>query len=368
MSLKLHPLSGGSSRNLISRGLAYGVDLKYLPRFLSTLGFSLAGAPTRMVQKARFNSQIHAFSLKEDPVFIVGHWRSGTTYLHHLMSQDKRFSYVSSYQAAVPELFLADTPSTRSIVAENLPQKRPMDNIELSLQKPEEEEVLMANTSPYSFIHTFSFPKKARQIFNNSILFQDLTEKELRSWSEAYLRAIKIACIGMQAARPLLKSPGNTARIRLLLKLFPNAKFVHIYRNPYTVFTSTVYAYLKLMEVWQFQDISLAEVEENVLYAYEKVMQRFFEDKSLILPSNLIEIRYESFEQDQLNTLEEIYAHLGLSNFNDWKHQFKEYIDSCAQYQKNDYALDADVVTKIRSRWGFAIERWNYEPPHLQNC
>lgn len=364
MSLKLHPLSGGSSRNLLDRGLTYGVDFKYLPRFLSTLGFSLAGAPSRMFDRARFNSQIHKFSQQEDPVFIVGHWRSGTTYLHHLMSQDKRFSYVSSYQAAVPELFLSDTPSTRAIVVENLPQKRPMDNIELSLQKPEEEEVLMANTSPYSFIHTFSFPKKARQIFNSSILFQGLTEKELRSWSEAYLRAIKIACMGMQANRPLLKSPGNTARIRLLLKLFPNAKFVHIYRNPYTVFTSTVHAYSKLMEVWQFQEISPAEIEENVFYAYEKVMQRFFEDKSLISPSNLIEIRYETFEQDQLNTLQAIYSHFGLSDFDSWKYQFKEYIDRYAQYQKNDYALDPDVVAKIRSRWGFAIDRWNYDPPH----
>ena len=39
--------------------------------------------------------------------------------------------------------------------------------------------------------------------------------------------------------RPLvLKSPPHTARIRLLLEMFPEARFVHIHRHPYQVFRS----------------------------------------------------------------------------------------------------------------------------------
>jgi len=40
--------------------------------------------------------------------------------------------------------------------------------------------------------------------------------------------------------RLLLKSPVHTARIKLLLKLFPDAQFVYIHRNPYDVFRSAV--------------------------------------------------------------------------------------------------------------------------------
>jgi omega-hydroxy-beta-dihydromenaquinone-9 sulfotransferase len=363
MFSNFHPLSGGSSLNLLSRALSYGVDFKYLPRFLSTLGISLVGAPSRLLSNVRFNSKIDEYSYDAEPVFILGHWRSGTTYLHHLISCDKRFSYVSSYQAAVPDLFLQDDPLTRAIVAHNLPKKRPMDNIELSLQNPEEEEVLMANTSPYSFIHTFSFPKQSREIFDKSVLFQGISNEEKLKWGQDYIRAMKIACLGTQTDRPLLKSPGNTARIKFLLELFPKAKFIHIYRNPYVVFSSTVYTYQKLMEAWKFQDISLADVEENVLYAYEQVMGRFFQDQSLIPPENLIEIRYEEFEQDQLNTLQKIYDQFHISDFDHWKDSFQHHISSAGVYKKNIHSMEPDVISKIYSRWSFAIDRWGYQPP-----
>ncbi len=40
--------------------------------------------------------------------------------------------------------------------------------------------------------------------------------------------------------RLVIKSPVHTARVALLLKLFPDAQFIYIHRNPYEVFQSCV--------------------------------------------------------------------------------------------------------------------------------
>lgn len=39
----------------------------------------------------------------------------------------------------------------------------------------------------------------------------------------------------------LIKSPVHTARVRLVLGLFPRARFLYIHRDPYEVFQSAVH-------------------------------------------------------------------------------------------------------------------------------
>ena len=175
-----------------------------------------------------------------------------------------------------------------------------------------------------------------------------------------YVRTIKIACLGENAYRPLLKSPGNTGRIRFLLKLFPNAKFIHIYREPRVVFASMFYTYGKLMDAWKFQDISSEEVQEHVLYGYEMLMKRYFEDRDLIPAENLIEVRYEEFEREQFDTLRHIYQKLDIPEFEQWAPDFKDYIAQASGYRKNRHELTPKQVEAVRTRWGFAMERLGY--------
>src|SRR5687768_18104609 len=41
--------------------------------------------------------------------------------------------------------------------------------------------------------------------------------------------------------RSILKSPPHTCRVPTLLRLFPDARFVHIVRDPYAVYPSTLH-------------------------------------------------------------------------------------------------------------------------------
>ena len=42
----------------------------------------------------------------QPPLFILGHWRSGTTHLHNLLSLDERFAYPRFDQVMIPNTFL----------------------------------------------------------------------------------------------------------------------------------------------------------------------------------------------------------------------------------------------------------------------
>lgn len=240
-----------------------------------------------------------------------------------------------------------------------------MDNIEISLRWPEEGEFAMSNLSPYSYNHWLFFPKNTLEIFDKSVRFKGLSESEKADWERQYLRVIKLASLSMDGKRPLLKSPANTARIPVLLKLFPNAKFIHIYRNPYVIFPSFRHTFLKLTKLWKLQDITVEEVEDIILNVYKMVMGSYFEERHMIPPENLIEIRYEDFEDDQINILEKIYMSLHLPDFKEVKPDFQNYIQSKSGYKKNSYKLEPAVIDRVYANWNFTIDHWGYTADQL---
>ena len=49
------------------------------------------------IQKLVYGRRIRRTTLRP-PIFILGHWRTGTTLLHELLSLDPRHGYPTSYQ------------------------------------------------------------------------------------------------------------------------------------------------------------------------------------------------------------------------------------------------------------------------------
>ena len=101
----------------------------------------------------------------------------------------------------------------------------------------------------------------------------------------------------MGGRRLVLKNPANTGRIRALLNLFPDAKFIHIYRNPYDVFLSTVWLQRSVIPRSQVQDISPDTVEAHVLRFYIQLQQKYLAEKDLIPAGSLAEVRFEDWKR-----------------------------------------------------------------------
>ena len=72
---------------------------------VTALSVRQLGAP--LARKRRWHAAIEATPCRP-PLFVLGHWRSGTTHLHNLLAQDiDQFAYANTYQVINPHTFLA---------------------------------------------------------------------------------------------------------------------------------------------------------------------------------------------------------------------------------------------------------------------
>lgn len=358
-----HPLFGISFKKWIqlveSNG---GIDKKYLDRAAFITMGSIFTEPARAIFKMKYQHRIDDYKIKEPPVIIIGHWRSGTTYLHELLSEDPRFCYVTLWNTMLPDSFPLFEHS-KKFLANFLPKTRPMDNIEVEIDGPYEEEAGIAVLSPYSFFHCLHFPRNAEEQYLKSIHYQGLTDDENAQWKQMYDHFMKTVIFMNNGKQLLLKDPANTARIPLLLDLYPDAKFIHIYRNPYKVYLSTIKMRNKVLDKLALQNANKKDIEQQVIQNYKRLMNAFFEQKKLIPSSNFVEIRYEDLVKDPLKQVEQIYSHLDLPGFDKAVPGMKKYLDRKSDYKTNVYKIDEQIIRHVKENWGFTIDKWGYNPP-----
>ncbi len=354
------PLAGSGFINLVKLFRENKVDKRHIFKALYISLMSLLGSPFRIYDKIKFSSKIYEQNIEHPPIFIIGHWRSGTTYLHRLMSLNKNLGYMNSFQAFNPEFFLSSEKLFKFISKPLWISKRPMDNMSYSPNSPEEEEYALGNISNYSWVHSYSFPKNMLKYFNKYILFEGLDEQQVKEIKDKYMEIAKRLILYNGQKVLVFKNPPNTARIKILLKLFPNAKFIHIYRNPYLVFYSTKNLCNKLLLHWSFHDVDEKQIESNIFIIYRKLMSAFFKSKHLIPAENLIEIKYEDFIGNEIEFLKNIYEKFKIFNRETSEDQIKKYLTLNSSYQNNKYSFDKETLTKIYGNWQFTIDNWNY--------
>ena len=325
--------------------------------------FVILSTPFRWLQSILITSRLKGISFKENPpVFVIGHWRSGTTHLHYLLSQDKRFVYLDTFQAFFFRVAFVSKGIMRPLLARLMPSTRLQDNVKIDAHSPQEEEHPLTNLTDKSGMQMFFFPKN-RSYFDKYNVFEGTTEKEIKDWKNVYLKMLKqISLFQGEKKKLLLKNPHNTGRVKVLLQLFPNAKFIFIHRDPYEVYASTKYLYQKAVKTQFLQDFSEKEMEERVLYCYEKSMKKYLEDKHLIPNDSLYEISFTQMEKQPLESIKKIYSHLNLSDFDRNILNFQAYLNTVKDYKKNKLVeIPRHIKKQINTRWKFAFENWEYE-------
>lgn len=340
-----------------------GIDLRYLPRILLVCLSTLATSPLRWLERQRYAPVLDAVQIDPAPIFIIGHWRTGTTHLHNLLIQDSALGYVSTFQAMAPGFCLVGDRCLRpllSAVARHIHPTRLIDNIPLSFDAPQEDDFAIASLSPYSFLHLFTFPQQAASFFERYALFEGLPEHILAEWRQLYLGVLRKATFKAGGRRLVLKNPVNSGRIRTLLDMFPDARFIHICRDPYHVFQSMRFVYRAVLPRSQVQQVSPQRVDDYILEFYTRLMGKFLADKSYIPSGRLVEVRYEDLEVDPIGQLRHIYQELSLPGFSQAETAFRSYLDSVSGYQKNRYTIDAEMITLVNQHWTFALETWGY--------
>lgn len=333
---------------------------KSLPKFIYITLVIILLTPVRLIEKLLFDMKVKRTRIDQDPVFVLGHWRSGTTYLVNMLSQDEQFAVTNAIHCFAPNMFLTCYKVLDWLLSRVLPKNRHMDNVPLDTVSSQEEEFAIANMSTLSNYHLCFFPRNHSR-YQKYAYFKNMTDEEIKEWKEKYLFLIKKVTYQQKGKRLLLKSPTNTSRVKELLELFPNAKFIHICRNPYKVYVSTKRLYEKFFPVFELQKpIPEEEADEVQMDIYVNMYKKFFEEKHLIPEGNLVEVRYEDVVKDPLGSIEMIYKKLGLEGFEKAKPRIAEYIESQKGYKPNKYKLDPNVMQKVAKRYDFTFREWGY--------
>lgn len=293
------------------------------------------------------------------PLFVLGHWRSGTTHLHNLLSVDPRFAFPNVYQVLFPHTFLL-TEGSAKLWAPLITQTRVIDNMTHGFQVPFEDEFATFVATGMSPFMCWTFPQEW-EYYARYLTFRGASADEVSRWKAALLQFVKK--LTWKYRRPLLlKSPGHTCRIRLLLEMFPEARFVHIHRDPYTVFQSIKRTTEISVEIMRLQKFDRRFLVERILDNYRSMYDVFFEERGLIPAGRFHEMGFEDLEKDCLGMLRELYDRLALPGFEEARPLFERYIQSQAGYRKNEHPdVSPDHRRRIAESWRRSFTEWGYE-------
>jgi hypothetical protein len=336
----------------------FAVDLACLYiAFIVTL-VSIVHSAVRLLQEAWLGGPIRRTRIGQPPIFIVGHWRTGTTLLHEILILDPRHTYPTTYECLEPNHFLLSEAVLTRLLSFLAPAHRPMDNMAAGWDRPQEDEFalcMLGLPSPYLRI---AFPNRPDP-YPESDDLESMPPRRRAAWKRVFFRFLQ-ALTYKDPRRLVLKSPTHSCRIPTLLEMFPDALFVHIVRDPHVVFPSMVMTWKTLWKVHGLQVPNYDNLEEYVFGKFTHLYERLEQGKRRVDPSRFHEMHYEELVRDPIGEMQKLYAHLGLGGFDAVKPELVRYFAGKADYQTNRYEQTPELRSRIEARWGEVIRKYGY--------
>ncbi|MDB4671725.1 sulfotransferase [Pirellulaceae bacterium] len=326
---------------------------------ISIFFFSMVTSVMAMLQNLVWGRRIRAAKIQDPPVFVIGHWRSGTTLVHELLSLDDRLTAPSTYQVFAPGHFLISESWLKTIVGWTLPATRQLDNMATGPDRPQEDEFAicaLGAPSPYS---SMAFPNLPLQN-QNTIDMKGVSKSDRQRLRKAICYFAK-ALTSRGAGRLVLKSPTHTGRVEFLRSVFPGAKFIHISREPLDVIPSTMRLWRHLDSINGFQIPNYPEdgLRERVFNTFKKMDEAYEEQASDCL-DDICQLKYEDIVTDPVRCLGKAYDELGLEGFDELSPKITKEMESRKGYKKNTHQLDNDLRQEIETRCRGYRERHGY--------
>lgn len=316
---------------------------------------------TRFAKIERFfwDKRIRAVEIDKPPLFILGHWRSGTTYLFNLLSCDPDISYMDSMTTFTFHNFLLLRYHLPRHYRSRLTGDRYGDDMEFLPDSPQEECYAIANCIDETFTHLITFPQNYQKYMD--LAFEDgMTPEQRRRWCETHEYLLKKITYFRKGKRILFKSPDNTAKMGMLHDLYPEARFIHIYRDPYKVLMSTINMFEAGIAAMTFEKIPPHEqIEDLAIQFYKRIYTQYFKDLARVPKDQLVEIAYSDLVRAPMDTLEHIYDTLGLPGFQQARPLMQAHVDSQKSYRPNQFRLSDSLRQKINRELGFFFDHYH---------
>jgi hypothetical protein len=357
-----HPLCGADLGTLAAVLGRAGMPGKPVSTAM-ILAAALARAPFSLIEEVVMDERLPKLEEMAPPVFILGHWRSGTTHLYNVMTKSGAWGYVPPIATGLPWDLFGIARVFRPLLEKALPEHRYIDNIPVHPDSPQEDEIAVANMSPLSFYHGIYFPKAFSEFLGRGLFFDGCGEKDVDAWTRRFQYLMRKLYLH-QGKKPLLiKNPVYTGRLAMLARMFPEAKFIHIHRNPYEVFLSMRNFYRKLFEEFALQGWNHVDIDEAILSVYARMMAAEERDAAAMPADRYIELRYAELDAEPMETLKEVHRALYIPGFDAAAPRYEAYLASVKSFEKNKFDFPEEAALKVEGRLGHFLRKWAYRRP-----
>lgn len=324
-------------------------------------GCSVLNSLLNRCQGLAFEKRIARTDLDHPPVFIIGHWRSGTTLMHELMSLDPAAAYPSNFEAFVPRHFLFSHWFFFPIVNLLLPAKRPMDSMSISADSPQEDDFALISDGAATPYRRIAFPNNAQK-HQHQLRFDQVDSDQQQSVKTSLDHFLRSLTIRYPGKRLVLKSPPHTGRIAQLAQWFPDAKFIHMARHPHKLVSSTMRLWRSLDETQAFQLPGYDDqwLKEYVFECQRLMYDSYFEHRQSLPPDRLVEVKFESLVKSPTETMQGVYRQLKLDGFEHLRPPMEDYFDQRKSHRTNPVNLDAALMEEIDLHWRPYAQAFGY--------
>jgi len=341
-----------------------GISLKGIKNLPPWLIKTILFEPLRWIELAAHHNRIRKHTITKHPVFILGFYRSGTSYLHEFMTQDDRFGYHTNFQMVLPEIMLSSEKVLSpffDFICRTFRIRDSVHRVPLSFRFPGEEDATMTTSvNPRGAQWGYFFPKKMNESFEKYVMFENITAPELEAWKQEFVFLLKKISLANRHKQLVLKSPPNTARIKLLLSLFPDAKFVFIHRNPYEVYLSNQRFWKVTQNIYALGKTKSVDVNSIILDTYTRMMNRYLSEKALVPPGRLVEIRYDDLVQQPLETMRKIYNTIELGDFSYCENKLRSFAERQKKFVRLQHEIPEGERKLVGEKLQPFLKQWNY--------
>lgn len=266
--------------------------------------------PLRLAEIIIYHRKIKAHQIDQPPVFILGHWRSGTSFLQGLVCRDNRMASNTIFGSLFPEcLYLTEAwlKPVLNFICRTFKIQYSIQRVPMDLGLPAETDMTLCSLcSEESYTWGQLFPKRFDDWIDKTVLRNNET------WIRDYDYFIRKLSLKHRGKRIVVKSPGDTGRVDMLLRQYPKALFIYIQRDAEAVFSSNVYFWRVLQREVSLQQIPEDRINEMIRANYERIVSRYMEQKHLIPTNQIAEIQFDELVKDPEGQLKIAYQKLGL--------------------------------------------------------
>lgn len=335
--------NGGVSRSRVALLAAYTVRYMLLE-------------PFRLAEIFVYHRKIRSHVPAQPPIFILGHWRSGTSFLQELICRDSRMTSNTIYRSLFADNFYLTEPWLKPLLnficrVFRLPYS--IQRTQLNLDLPAEADMSLCSLcSEYSYTWGHLFPSNFDHWIEKTILEEG---SDRSAWAVDYDYFIRKLSFRSPTKRVVVKSPGDTGRVSRLLRQYPDALFIYVHRDPFAVFHSNLYFWKVLQRQVSLQQITDRQIEKLIIENYRRILSAYLDQRKVIPTNQLAEVRLEDLADDPVRQLQSVYEKLRLDTLPAELTTFA--IDRNRSHVMS-YATSFDLGNKLRKEWSFAFEKF----------